>query len=162
MRYESLTASSGPFDVFSLPDLAVGELQSPGTGPFFGQKKHLSEKGSAENMDLSPLPRDFAIPLGLAGDGAPLRIAQYHHWAICGLCSAGRNCRNEHDWDRSVFAETKVKIVRPHPLRIGCTTRISCHLVAGLGVGRSYLLEYWDSRFFYLFKCVEGTRVGSH
>ena len=34
---------------------SLGELQSPGTGPFFGQKKHLSEKGSAENMDLSPL-----------------------------------------------------------------------------------------------------------
>jgi len=34
---------------------AARELQSPGTGPFFGQKSHFLGKGLAENMDLSPL-----------------------------------------------------------------------------------------------------------
>jgi len=38
-----------------------GELQSPGTGPFFGEKTHFAKKRLAENMDLSPLRRDFAV-----------------------------------------------------------------------------------------------------
>jgi len=41
----------------------AGELQSPGTGPFFGQKSHFLGKGLAENMDLSPLRQDFAVLL---------------------------------------------------------------------------------------------------
>jgi hypothetical protein len=37
-----------------MPQKDSGELKSPGTGPFFGQKMHPSGKGPAENMDLSP------------------------------------------------------------------------------------------------------------
>jgi hypothetical protein len=39
----------------------AGELQSPGTGPFFGAKTHFAKKWLAENMDLSPLRRDLTI-----------------------------------------------------------------------------------------------------
>ena len=35
-------------------DLRPGELQSPGTGPFFGSKTLHCRKLLAENMDLSP------------------------------------------------------------------------------------------------------------
>jgi hypothetical protein len=33
---------------------SAGKLQNPGTGPVFGEKTHLAEKRSPENMDLSP------------------------------------------------------------------------------------------------------------
>ena len=45
------------------------ERQSPGTGPFFGGKTYLAEKPPAENMDLSPSRRDFAV---LQGKKSPL------------------------------------------------------------------------------------------
>ena len=38
----------------------AGGLQSPGTGPFFGEKTHFAGWRSSENMDLSPSPLDFA------------------------------------------------------------------------------------------------------
>jgi hypothetical protein len=46
--------------------MAAGELQSPGTGPFFGEKTHFAGKRLPENMDLSPSRRDFAVLLGMA------------------------------------------------------------------------------------------------
>jgi hypothetical protein len=46
----------------------AGELQSPGTGPFFGEKAHFVKKSMAENMDLSFLRQEFAVLLAaLAG-----------------------------------------------------------------------------------------------
>ena len=46
--------------------LRPGEhLQSPGTGPFFGEKSHFQGEQSSENMDLSPSRQDFAVPLGI-------------------------------------------------------------------------------------------------
>ena len=41
------------------------ELQSPGTGPFFGEKTPFAKKRLAENMDLSPSRQDFAVLLGV-------------------------------------------------------------------------------------------------
>jgi hypothetical protein len=41
----------------------AGERHSPGTGSFFGEKTHPAAKRSPENMDLSPLLRDFAVVL---------------------------------------------------------------------------------------------------
>ena len=40
-----------------------GELQSPGTGPFFGEKTYFAKKRPPENMDLSPSRQDFAVLL---------------------------------------------------------------------------------------------------
>jgi hypothetical protein len=51
-----------------MPLAATGELQSPGNGPFFGQKTHFAKKHLAENMDLSPSCQDFAVLL-LAAPG---------------------------------------------------------------------------------------------
>jgi hypothetical protein len=44
--------------------MLAGELQSPGTGPFFGEKTHFAKKRLAENMDLSPLRRARDIKFG--------------------------------------------------------------------------------------------------
>ena len=41
------------------------ELQSPGTGPFFGRQTLDFGKSSAENMDLSPSRQDFPVLLAM-------------------------------------------------------------------------------------------------
>ena len=41
-------------------EIKSGELQSPGTGPFFGRQTLAIGKSLAENMDLSPSRQDFA------------------------------------------------------------------------------------------------------
>jgi len=42
----------------------LGGLQSPGTGPFFGEKTPFAKKRLAENMDLSPSARTLQFSWG--------------------------------------------------------------------------------------------------
>ena len=51
------------------PIADVGEMQSSGTGPFFGRKTHFAGIRLAENMDLSPSRQDFAFLLTTDGNG---------------------------------------------------------------------------------------------
>jgi hypothetical protein len=75
------TAISGDWSVFRREDascrknawpktwtcpLRVRTLQSPGTGPFFGEKTLSAEKRLTENMDLSPSRQDSALLLSHA------------------------------------------------------------------------------------------------
>ena len=60
--------SLAQFPKMAIPRMA-GELQSPGTGPFFGEKTHFAKKRMAENMDLSPSRQDFTVLLVVPGGG---------------------------------------------------------------------------------------------
>jgi hypothetical protein len=52
----------------------AGEPQSPGTGPFFGEKTHFSGKVPPENMNLSSSRWDFAILLEQVEENSVLAV----------------------------------------------------------------------------------------